>query len=529
MGGIMPRRMLSLIRNLLYKHAVEQALDEELRSSVELLTEEKMKEGYPRSAARREALMELGGVDQVKEEVRAIRVGRFLEDFARDLRFAFRTLAKSPGFTAVAVITLALGIGANTAFFGVLNTTLFRPLPYQQPEQLVHINERVTKSNAVMPVSYPNFVDWKHQQTSFSALAIYRTDSPVNLTTETGTDRVSTVLVDHDFLKALGFRVARGRDFTADDDRIGAPLTVLITDATWSRRFSSDPGVVGRTVRVDRKPATIVGILPPAFQFFRNSELILPLGPFVEQMYMQMRDDHSNAMVVGRLKPGLSLQAAKEEMESIAAHLAEQYPKTNSGVGVTLMGLRQYLMGDAQQRQLLLMGAVGLVLLIVCVNVATLSLAHACARDREMAVRAALGAGRSRLIRQLLAECLLLAAIGGGLGLLLATGLSASFDSLVPFQLQQLNSAGAPVVDLRVGAFAFIVTLLNGTGLWLGPRLAALAHESDRRAEGPQRGRPVLTWPDPHRRPARCCPSGPRHFARGRRGTGPAEPLVSFR
>ncbi len=465
----MPKRMLSLFRNLLRRQTVEQALEDELQTSVELLADEKMKEGYPQSAARREALMELGGMDQVKEEVRAIRAGHLLEDFARDLRFAFRTLAKSPGFTAVTAITLAFGIGANTAFFGVLNTTLFRPLPYPQPEQLVHISERVLKSDEAMPVSYPNFIDWKQQQTSFSALAIYRTDSSVNLTIGKATDREPAVLVDHDFLKTLGFQVARGRDFTSGDDRIGAPLVVLITDAAWSGRFSNDPGVVGRAVRVDGKPATIVGILPPTFQFFRNSTLILPLGPFVERMYMQMREEHSNAMVLGRLKSGLSLRRAKEEMDSIAARLAGQYPKTNSGVGVTLMGLRQYLVGDARERQLLLMSAVGLVLLIVCVNVATLSLARACAREREMAVRAALGAGRSRLIRQLLAECLLLAAIGGGLGLFLAIGLSTTLDSLVPFRLLQLKSAGASTLDFRVGAFAFMVTLLTGLGFGLAP------------------------------------------------------------
>jgi putative ABC transport system permease protein len=389
--------------------------------------------------------------------------------FWQDLYYAARQLRKSPAFTIVAAATLALGIGANTAFFGVLNATLFRPLPYPAASQLVHINERPAKTNGVMPVSYPNFVDWKKEQTSFSALTIYRTAASVNLMTARGTDRMSTVMVDSDFLKVLGFRPVLGRDISPDDDRTGAPLTLLLTYPTWSRRFNADPGVVGRSVQVDGKSATIVGVLPPEFRFFADSELVLPLGPFVEQFFMQTRNNHSNATVLGRLKPGVSLATATGEMNSIAAHLGELYPKSNDGIGVTLMGLHQYLMNDAKPRQLLLMGAVGLVLLIVCVNIATLSLARSFARDREMAIRAALGAGRSRLVRQLMVESFLLAAIGGGLGLVLAIGLSATLNSLVPIQLLQLNAGSISVIDFRVEAFALILTLLTGIGFGLAP------------------------------------------------------------
>ena len=320
-----------------------------------------------------------------------------------------------------------------------------------------------------MPVSYPNFVDWKRQQTSFSALSIYRTAASVNLRTKEATDRMSTVMVDCDFLKVLGFRPMLGRDLVASDDRNGAPLVLLLTHATWARRFNADPGVVGQVVDVDGKSATIVGVLPAEFNFFSNAELVLPLGPFVEQFYMQTRNNHSNAMVVGRLKPGVSAASANREMDSIAARLGQLYPKSNDGVGIRLMGLHEYLMGDSKQRQLLLMGAVGLVLLIVCVNIATLSLARSCAREREMAIRAAMGAGRHRLVRQLMVECLLLAVIGGGLGLLLAMGLSATLNSLVPFQLLQLNAGGVSVMDFQVEAFALMVTLLTGIGFGLVP------------------------------------------------------------
>jgi predicted permease len=392
-----------------------------------------------------------------------------INSLKQDMIYAARQLRKSPVFTIVAVITLTLGIGANTAFFGVLNGTLFRPLPYPQANQLVHISERTTKSNSTMPVSYLNFVDWKRQQTSFSALTIYRTANPVNLTAGAATDRMSTVMVDCDFLKVLGFQPMLGRDLTPEDDRMGAPLNLLLTHATWVKRFNADPGVVGRTVLVDGKSATIVGVLPSEFQFFGDSELVMPLGPFVEQFYMSFRESHSNAMVMGRLRPDVSLPSATSEMDSITAHLAEIYPKSNTGVGVTVIGLHQYLMGDAKQRQLLLMGAVGLVLLIVCVNIATLSLARSCARDREMAIRAALGAGRRRLVRQLMVESLLLAAMGGGLGLLLASGLSTSLNSLVPGQILQLNAGSISVMDFRVEAFALAITLLTGLGFGLVP------------------------------------------------------------
>lgn len=300
-------------------------------------------------------------------------------------------------------------------------------------------------------------------------MAIYRTSNSVNLTTAPGTDRMSTVLVDHDFLKVLGFEPMLGCDLTEADDRTGSPLVLLLPYDTWTRRFNADPGVVGRSVRIDGKSATIIGVLPRAFVFYDHADLVLPLGPFVDQLYIQTRNNHSDAMVIGRLKPGVTLAAARGDIASIAAHLAQLYPKSNKGVGVTVMGLHPYLIGDSRQRQLLLMGAMGLVLLIVCVNIATLSLARSFAREREMAVRIALGAGRMRLVRQLMVESLLLAAIGGGLGLLLANALGATLHSLVPFSLLQLHAGANSFMSLRVEAFAVLVTLLTGAGFGLVP------------------------------------------------------------
>jgi predicted permease len=385
-----------------------------------------------------------------------------------DVKYALRQLRKSPGFTVVAVVTLGLGIGANTAFFGVLNTTLLHPLPYPQSRQLVHIQERSIKSNRGMSVPYPDFIDWKRMQTSFTALTIYH-PSTVHLMTETGTERVPIAQVDHDFLKVLGYQPMLGRDFTAEDDQTGAPLAVLVTHGEWLRRFNCDPEVLGRTIQVDGQSAVIVGVLPAEFQFFRNCELILPLGPFVERMYMHMRESRSTTVVMGRLRSHRSFSAARVEMDAIAARLTEQYPKTNADVGVTLTDLRQHLVGNTEQQQVLLMSAVGLVLLIVCVNVANLALARSCSRNQEMAIRTALGAGRGRLVRQMMVEHLLLAVIGSGLGLLLAAGLSTILDSLVPFQIRHLNPAGVSIIDVRVGIFTFIITLLTGLGFGLAP------------------------------------------------------------
>ncbi len=387
----------------------------------------------------------------------------------QDFLYAIRQFRKSPGFTVVAMVTLALGIGANTAFFGVINATLLRPLPYPEESQLVNLSERSTKSDSTMPVSYPDFVDWKREQTCFSALTIYRTAAPLNLKTSSGAERMSTVMVDSDFLKVMGFQPLLGRDLRPEDDLRDAPPTILLPYTTWTRVFNSDPQVAGRVVDVDGRSATIVGVLPAAFNFFTNPDLVMPLGPYVDEFYLQARNSHSNARALGRLKPGVTPAAAKAEMDAVAAHLSQEYPKSNSSVGAAPMALHEYLTGAAKQRELLLMGAVGLVLLIVCVNIATLFLARASSRDREMAIRSALGADRSRLVRQVMVESLLLAATGGALGLLLAVVLGTALESLVPFELLRLNGGAVAVMNWRVLAFALGVTLVTGAGFGLMP------------------------------------------------------------
>ena len=443
----------------------------------------------------------------------------------QDFLFAVRQFRKSPGFTVVAMVTLALGIGANTAFFGVINATLLRPLPYPEESQLVNLSERSTKSDSTMPVSYPDFVDWKREQTCFSALTIYRTAAPLNLKTSSGAERMSTVMVDSDFLKVMGFQPLLGRDLRPEDDLTDAAPTILLTHTTWERAFNSDSQVVGRVVDVDGRSATIVGVLPAAFDFFTNPDLVMPVGPYVNQFYLQARDSHSNARALGRLKPGVTPAAAKAEMDAVAAHLSQEYPKSNSSVGAAPMALHEYLTGAAKQRELLLMGAVGLVLLIVCVNIATLFLARASSRDREMAIRSALGADRSRLVRQVMVESLLLAATGGALGLLLARG--AGHDSgiagairVAAAERRALGSDGLACAGLRNGCDTG-----DGCRIWADAGVATGANEPERGAEGSPAGRDSATQARADAGPAGGRAGGIGSAAADYCGTDSAQPV----
>lgn len=465
---------------------------EELRLHVEALVERNIEAGLSREEARRAAVKEFGGVDQIEERCRDEERLMWLEQLGADLRYAARQMRRAPIFSLVTVMTLALGIGANTAFFGVLSTTLYRPLPYPEPDRLVHLDERTLKGNWTMPVSYPDFLDWKRLQTTFSSISIYLGDA-MSVQREAATDRVGVLFVDHDFLRTLGYTPALGRDFTEADDRVGVPRTVLLTADAWKRRFDSDASVIGKVMNINGQPVTIVGVLPETYRFFRESEFLVPLGPWVEDRFMQMRESHSASVVVGRLKPGVNLNAARAEMDAIASRIEKEYPKSNGGIGARLISLRDYLVGDARQGQLLLMSAVALVLLIACVNVANLVLARSLSRDREIAVRAALGAGRGRLVRQFFTECLLLSFIGGTAGLAVAATLSNALVSLIPGGLLSFGDPVAFHFDWRMLGFGFAVTLATGVLFGLAPawqlrRVSLVDSLKDRSASGASAG-----------------------------------------
>ena len=379
-----------------------------------------------------------------------------------DLRFAFRLLAKSPGFTAVVIFTLALGIGANTAIFSIVNTTFLRSLPYPEPDRLVHLSE-----SGDMNVSYPNFEDWCAGQDVFSALAIYRTDG-CKLKTPTSAEQITIAQVSADFFPAVGVHATQGRDLKADDDRAGAAPVVWLTHAAWQRYFAGDPKVIGQSVLLDGVPTSVAGILPSGFRFHRSADLFVPIGPLVDQLFMRERGNHNGTYAIGRLKPGITFAAARAQLTAIGQRLEKAYPKVNAGVGVFLQPLRERIAGDARTNLLLLLGAVGMVLLIACVNVANMLLARSFGRAREMAIRTALGATRRDLFRQLLAESLLLAAAGGVVGAIFGAWGYDVVSRLVPWEMRALTE-GTAGIDRGVLLFVAGLTVLTGIVFGLAP------------------------------------------------------------
>jgi len=382
-----------------------------------------------------------------------------------DLRFALRQLRKSPGFTLIAVLTLALGIGANTAIFSVIYAVLLRPLPYPEGDRIMI----VTESDANQPeisVSFPDYVDWRRDNTSFEHLALSRRES-FNLSGLQGRapEQISGALVTANYFKVIGLTPQLGRLFTEEEDRVGGPLLAVISDRLWQRVFARDPNVLGRSVNFGNQPYTVIGVMPPQMSSPRTVEVWFPVMRRTDHPAWQTRDNHPGLYGWGRLKNGVTQEAALNELKQIAARLAQQYPDSNSAVSVTVKPLLESQVGDYRASLNLLLGAVGLVLLIACANLANLLAARGAARAREFAVRAAVGASRWQIIRQLLIESVVLAVVGGALGLCLAAWGRDLLVALSPADTPRFHDLPLDgwVLSFSV-ALSFITSLLFG--LW---------------------------------------------------------------
>ena len=384
----------------------------------------------------------------------------------QDLRFAVRTLRGSPSFTAVAVLTMALGIGANTALFSIVNGVLLNPLPYPRPDQLVALWDWDKGRDQEINATYPNFLDWQRENRTFAFMAALRHDD-FNLTGVGETQRLPGEMVSATFFPLLGVKPVIGRVFRAEEDRPGAEPVVLISAGLWERRFASSPDILGTAITLSGPRYTVVGVVPASLRYDRPNDVYVPLGQSVDRRIRDRRD-HA-VQVLGRLKSEATLAQARADMDQIVRNLAREYPDENRGdMSVVLVPLKKDIVGDVQSFLLILLGAVGFVLLIACANVANLLLARSVGRNREFAVRAALGASRPRIVRQLLTESVLLAACGGGLGLLVAVWGTQAALSALPEALPRADEVG---VDARVLIFTIAISLLAGILFGLAPAL----------------------------------------------------------
>ena len=387
----------------------------------------------------------------------------------RDLKQAVRMLAKKPGFTLIAVVTLALGIGANTAIFSVVNAVLLRPLPYPNAERLVAISEN-SLWDRDLSVAYPDYLDWQAQQTVFEHMSAWMpTGGIINGGNEP--ERVIGRLVTPSFFSTLGVQPMLGRAFTEAENTPGASPVMVISYGLWQRQFGGAFDAIGKSITYNAEPWTVVGVMPGWFDFYGrtniNNDLFVPLGHLSNQDYMHDRNSHT-VRVAGRLKPGVSIERARSEISAVSARLATQYPASNTGVGATIRSFLDDYVGDARQSLKVIFTAVAFMLLIACANVANLMLARATTRRREIALRLALGASRWRIIRQLITESLILALLGGAFGILLATWAVNLFSKFSTGELARMDEIS---IDGRVLAFTFLITLLVGIVSGLLPAL----------------------------------------------------------
>ena len=458
------RRLTDVAR----RRRLTEDFDEELRFHREHIVQERLAEGRSTVDAEHDAQRRLGNTTMIAEEARSVWSFAWFEHLMQDLRYGLRALRRSPGFTAVATLTLALGIGANTAIFTVLNGVLFRPLPFADPGRVVMLWETMPQFPQIM-VSYPNFLDWRGRLRSFEDVALYHGFGQFTLTGMGNAERVPGGLASGTLFTTLGVKPTIGRVFAPRDDQIGAERVAVITDAFWRQKFAGDSAVLGKTLMLDGFSYTIVGVLPPRVRLAQR-EVWIPIGLFGNAERFASRENHPGTIAVGRLKPGVTLAQMQTDLDATYAQLRAEYPKENAGVGASGSFFLDQILGSIRPALYIIAGAVSLVLLIACANVANLLLGRASSRQRELSLRLALGARRGRIMRQLLTESVLLSGIGGALGIALAWAGVRVLLSLRPSNVPRLIDVH---LDGTVLAFALLLSIVTGVAFGVIPALNA--------------------------------------------------------
>jgi putative ABC transport system permease protein len=475
---------------LLHRRRLERDLDDELAFHLAMREADYQHGGAAPAAARDAARRRFGNVTYLKEQCRDMWTFHPLETFSQDVRYALRTLRRSPGFTLVAIFTLAVGIGSNTAIFSMLDAARARALPYRDPRQLVELWGNVQRARVERRgTSFPDFRDWRMRAKSFEEMAAF--DS--QLLTLNGLDepeRINSEFVSAPYFALLGVQPVRGRTFSAAEDDVAKPaLVAVMSDGLWKRRFGSDPAIVGRTLRLNTRSYTVIGVMPPAFKGLGDTaDVWLPFATYAPPAVMAERGNRGFA-VLARLKPGVTIDAAQRELDGVSKQLEAEHPDTNEKRAVEVSPLDVELIGPLRPALQTLMAAVAFVLLIACANVANLLLARSEARRREIAVRTALGAGRARLLRQLITEGCVLTAIGAAAGLIMARAAVAALIAQSPVSFPSFVTPG---LDVRVATFTIVVSIACGILVGIAPGLQARAvdladslKDSARGSDGP--------------------------------------------
>jgi putative ABC transport system permease protein len=459
--------LLFRLRALFHTKVMDSDLDDELRFHLDHQREKYMQSGLAEEEALRRVRLDFGGSAQIQEECREARGVHVIETLRQDLRYALRTLRKNPGFTCIALITVALAIGANTAIFSLVYGALLRPLPYRDPDRLIVLNETHPRIGTIS-VSYPNFLDWRAQNHVFSGMAV-AAGVGYNLAGIAQPETITGQAISSNFLSLIGVHPTLGRDFDPSEEKPGAAPVVMLTHQLWQSHFAGRRDVIGHTVSLDGRGFTVIAVLPPEFRTTDAASVVVPLGVWLtDNSGATGRGNRGDTSAVGRLAPGVTLRQARAEMTGIAAQLAAAYPQDNNQFGIALQPIRELFVGDVRPTILVLFAAVMFVLLIACANVANLFLMRAAGRTREIALRVAIGATSGRIIQQMLAESFVVAGLGGLLGLGLSFAGIRAMRGLIPAAAMSGNT---PSLDGAVLLFALGAAVLSAVAFGLAPAI----------------------------------------------------------